>query len=649
MRELARRSGSATNAVPSVVFTSAIGFDDGGAGPDIAPLVDGLTQSSHVLLDHQLYEHDGRLVVNWDGVADLFEPGVFDAMFDAYVSVVRRIAASNITVDEYAWGNSALVELDPASEHVCPRALHAPLFDLEQTRAGSLAVIAADGSLTYAELVGRASRLAGALVRRGVAQGDLVGVRVSRGWRQPVAVLAVLWAGAAYLPLSAEWPTSRCRSLLGRSGTKLILADSGDTEDYGCASVTVDAALAYGEPIAPAPVDPGSTAYVIYTSGSTGEPKGVEVTHGAASNTIDDVNARLQLKAGDRILSVSQLSFDLSVWDLFGAWADGAALVVPSARQDRDPEHWRELVHRHDVTIWNSVPALMSAYERHCVAVGATAQPLRAVMLSGDWIPVDLPKRVRNLVHPDIRVIGLGGATEASIWSVWYDIEAVDPAWRSIPYGTAMKGQGAHVLDDDLGERPDWAVGELYLSGVGLASGYWKDPDRTAERFRQTSRATMYRTGDLARRTGDGTLELIGRIDDQVKINGYRIELGEVEAALRRLSGIEDAVAAVVDDGQSRRLAAWVVLAVDDDNPFRQVDSTDEAQTSATLASAVDAARSASERLPLPAHTFRALRDELEALSLQSMANALLSSGALHPGRDPVTIDDLLAGGRIAR
>jgi non-ribosomal peptide synthetase component F len=206
-------------------------------------------------------------------------------------------------------------------------------------------------------------------------------------------------------------------------------------------------------------------AYVIYTSGSTGAPKGVMIEHRAAANTIVDINQRYGVGPDDRLLALSSLSFDLSVYDIFGVLAAGATIVLPGHGTERDPEHWLELLHREGVTVWNSVPALMGMAVAYGRPLGAT---LRLVMLSGDWIPLALPEQIWALA-PQAKVQSLGGATEASIWSIDYPIECIQSGWSSIPYGRPLANQSFQVLNDRLEPCPEWVAGQLFIGGLGLA------------------------------------------------------------------------------------------------------------------------------------------------------------------------------------
>jgi thioesterase domain-containing protein len=292
------------------------------------------------------------------------------------------------------------------------------------------------------------------------------------------------------------------------------------------------------------------------------------IDHGAVVNTILDVNARFGVIEQDRVLALSSLGFDLSVWDIFGVLAAGGALVIPGPSDRLDPARWATLCRQHGVTLWNTVPKLMEMLVEHLEdsAAQLPAQ-LRVVMMSGDWIPVALPDRIRTASAVAPKIVSFGGATEASIWSICYPIDVVDPAWPSIPYGKAMRNQTMHVLDPALCERESWVRGEIFIGGQGLARGYWREPDKTAARFVAHPGGTgrLYRTGDLGRYLPDGNIELLGREDSEVKVRGYRIELGEIEAVLNGHAAVRTSCITVrnVVGGQAvgadKQIVAYVV------------------------------------------------------------------------------------------
>ena len=218
----------------------------------------------------------------------------------------------------------------------------------------------------------------------------------------------------------------------------------------------------------------------------------------APRKCLADLTERFAIGADDRVLWVSSLAFDLSIFDIFGLLGAGGAVVVPPPRGQRDPRGWMERIHRHSVTIWDSVPALA---ELALTGSGASELlgSLRLVMMSGDWIPVSLPNRLRE-ASPRATIYSLGGATEASIWSIFLPIDQVDPQWTSIPYGTPLRNQTFHVLKPDLTRCPIHACGKLFIGGVGLARDYWRNPDQTRARFihHPTTGQRLYDAGTLA-------------------------------------------------------------------------------------------------------------------------------------------------------
>ena len=571
MRELARRSGPAA-AVAPVVFSTFVGtgFDDN-FGPDwLTGIEYTLAQAPQLSLESLVLEYAGGLNLTWDTVDEAFPEGVLDDMFVAYRDLVIRLAEQ----DE-AWQAPETVTL-PAGQRATrervnqtagpmPAALLHQLGPALAERRGDPAVITGNRVLSYAELDRLACRLGHGLRAEGATVNRLVAVVMDKGWEQVVAALGILYSGAAYLPVDAGLPPDRIRRLLALGEVELVLSQKAvlDRLDWpeNVSVFAVDDLSLWAEydDSPPVPVQTlDDLAYVIFTSGSTGEPKGVMIDHRGAANTTLDINSRFQIGPDDRVLGLSSLSFDLSVWDIFGMLAAGGALVLPEPDAGRDPERWSQLVRQHRVTVWNTVPALMQMYVSYCEAQPALGGivPLRLVMMSGDWIEVSLPDRIRAQQACDIEVISLGGATEASIWSVHHPIGEHDPAWKSVPYGVPLRNQTMHVLDEFGRPRPDWVTGRLFIGGIGLALGYWGDAVKTAQRFIVDARTgeRLYDTGDLARYHPDGTLEFLGRDDGQVKVNGYRIELGEIEHALTEHPAVDRAVA--LADGN--RLLAFV-------------------------------------------------------------------------------------------
>ncbi len=526
-------------------------------------------ETSQTLLDHQFFEPgDGSLYFVWDLIEDCFPAGLIDDMWDAFLRILHSLADvpdswQRVNVDLLG-KSAAACRLLPAAAQELPRTgwLHDALLEHAAASGERAVLIDGRGALSYAQLDEWSGRVASRLRARGIGPGCLVAIAMDRGRELLVATLAVLRSGAAYVPLDPALPTQRLRLILEDCGARLVLTEPHYRSTLSWPAApdvwTVDSPAAgaaawvpCGEPRQAA----GELAYVIYTSGTTGTPKGVMIEHGAAYNSIADVNRRFAVGPCDRILGVSAFSFDLSVYDIFGALHAGACLVYPNAAAALDPQHWLELMERERITIWNSVPALMSLLAEAAQVRGIQLPQLRLVLLSGDRIPLSLPDAVRSIA-PAAAVVSLGGATEASIWSVVYPVGARDPEWTTIPYGEPMSGQFWEVRDRHGQPCPRWVRGELYIGGKGLARGYLGDAARTNERFVSDSGSgeRLYRTGDLGRYTTDGLLEWMGRADFQMKIQGHRVEPAEIEAALSAHPSIASAAVTVSESAGGRRL-----------------------------------------------------------------------------------------------
>ncbi len=306
-------------------------------------------------------------------------------------------------------------------------------------------------------------------------------------------------------------------------------------------------------------------AYVIYTSGSTGTPKGVAVCHKPVINLIEWVNRSFNVGAHDRVLFVTSLCFDLSVYDIFGILASGGSIRVATRSELRNPEGLVNILENEPITFWDSAPAaLMQLVPFLDNSSKKEGTALRLVFQSGDWIPVTLPDIVRE-AFPGAKVIALGGATEATVWSNYYPIEEVDPMWVSIPYGKPIQNALYYILDSNLKPSPIGVTGDLYIGGECLAAGYMNDERLTKDKFitdpfNRHMGGRMYKTGDTARWFEDGNMEFMGRKDFQVKIRGYRIELGEIESQLLKHVEVKEAVAMVRKDAEGNNyICAYVV------------------------------------------------------------------------------------------
>ena len=567
---------AADRPVMPVVFTSGLGLARNLVGYSISEsgweLYHSHLKTPQVWLDHQVYEERGDLAFNWDFVSGVYPPGMVDAMFVRYRARLQQLAD-----DPLAWHAADPVAL-PVAELSARSAFNSSaaalpaglLHEFFVRRADDAperpAIIDGDVCLSYGELMQWAAAIAAMLGEAGVEPGSIVAVGLEKGWRQVAATMGILIAGCAYLPLDSRWPASRIETILHRAGApaRIVGADAG-TAAASVASVVdlpFPSMRSGASAHRPPPGDARGIAYVIFTSGSTGEPKGVAISHRAAVNTLQDVIARFGLDARDRVMALSALNFDLSVYDIFATLGVGATLVFPADRGMPDPAAWSQCIERHGITVWNSVPALLDLEIEYLGQRAAkTLAGLRLIMLSGDWIPLPLAERIRRELASTL-LVALGGATEAAIWSNYFPVDRVAAAWRSVPYGRPLANQQLHILDHRLEPRPIWATGDLYIGGAGLGEGYVNDPERTAAAFihRPGDNERLYRTGDLGRYLPDGNIEFLGRSDFQVKLNGFRIELGEVESALAAQSGVRRAVALLTAPAAGRpRLVGFIV------------------------------------------------------------------------------------------
>ncbi|WP_344515806.1 amino acid adenylation domain-containing protein [Dactylosporangium maewongense] len=422
--------------------------------------------------------------------------------------------------------------------------------------------------MSYRELDARANRLARLLIGRGVHTESVVAVAMRRSADLVAGLLAVLKAGAAYLPVDPDLPAERVSFMVGGAGAVCVLTDAASSGELpaglGVPVVTVD------EPGLPArsdgdigvPVQPAQAAYVIYTSGSTGLPKGVVMSHAGVVNTIRWLLDEYGLTAADRVLHKTPIGFDVSVWELFLPLASGGCVVVARPGGHREPEYLARLIRDQRVTSAEFVPSLLEAF----VAEPAAAEcvSLRQVLSGGEELSATLRDRFFEVL-PAARLHNTYGPTEAAITVT--SAECAPAADSVVPIGRPMANVRAYVVDARLCPVPPGVAGELYLAGVQLARGYVGRAELTAERFvadpfDAEGGGRLYRTGDVVRWSADGELVYLGRTDDQVKIRGFRIEPGEIESVLA--AHPEVALARVIareDTAGDKRLVAYVVPA----------------------------------------------------------------------------------------
>lgn len=426
---------------------------------------------------------------------------------------------------------------------------------------GNTAVTCGPESLSYAELDGRANRLARLLRRRGAGPGQSVGILLERSPDSYVALLAVLKSGAAYVPLDPSFPADRVEFIAGDAGLCALVTTSSmrhRTHGLRCQVLELDEAAAeVASQSAERPevaIDPGSVCYVIYTSGTTGRPKGVAVSHASIVNFLQSVAPIYQVREEDRVYQGLSLAFDFSVEEIWPAWVVGATLVAGPTNERRVGEGLGAFLVEQAITVLCCVPTLLTTIE-------AEVSTLRSLLVSGEACPPDLVKRWSR---PGRRFLNVYGPTESTVSATWGELSPRRP----VTIGRPLPSYRVYILDEDLLPVPEGESGEICIGGPGVAIGYLNRPDLTAEKFVVNPVARdreecprIYRTGDLGRLTPTGEIEFLGRIDTQVKIRGYRIELAEIEEVLREDPAVENAVVVPRQhDGVVQDLVGYVTL-----------------------------------------------------------------------------------------
>ncbi|WP_412543323.1 amino acid adenylation domain-containing protein [Longispora sp. K20-0274] len=422
-------------------------------------------------------------------------------------------------------------------------------------------------TLSYRQLDEAADRLAARLRALGVGPGDLVGLGTGRTVDSPVAILAILRAGAAYVPLDPGYPADRLRMMVADARITALVGDPAHHHGLGADRV-VDPRAALDGPHAGGPVVPASAgvgphdpAYVIYTSGSTGRPKGCVVTHGNVLALLDAALPLFDVDSTDRWSLFHSISFDFSVWELWAAFATGATVVMVPGAAALSGEGLVEFLARERITVLSQVPSVFRSLAVAHRQAGRPPLALRYVVFGGESVDLDAAREFAGDAGP--RMVNMYGITETTVHATFHELT---PADRGSPIGRPLGHLNIELRADDGSPVPPGEPGELWLTGPGVSAGYLHRPDLTAARFPTVDGRRYYRSGDLARQAPDGRLEYLGRTDQQVKLRGFRIELGEIEAVLRAHPQVADAGVAVwTSPAGARFLVGCVAPAVPDD------------------------------------------------------------------------------------
>jgi amino acid adenylation domain-containing protein len=566
-------------------------------GLRVEPIDFGERQAPFELTLETVEAADGQVRAHFRYASHLFDRERIERMAGHYLALLEAL----VTHPQQAVGEVPLLtphelaQLDTWAQHTQFRSddlIHRRFESQAARQPAAVALVLGDQTLSYGALNRRANRLAHQLIARGVRPEDRVGLSAERAFDMVVGMLAILKAGASYVPLDPAYPAERLAYMVQDSGVALVLTDAPGVDDVlrtdpgagsqGVPTLSIrQAAVADGHDFDPKVLTSAdSLAYVIYTSGSTGRPKGAQLTHRNVVRLLDASADHFHFGVDDVWTLFHSYAFDFSVWELFGALCSGGRVVIVPHLVSRSPDEFLALLCEQRVTVLNQTPSAFKQLMQVAVARQATAPTapgaapttaktttlaLRLVIFGGEALePRSLQPWADRFGLDRPALINMYGITETTVHVTWHRLRAADLAVGGSPIGQALPDLGLRILDSDLQPVPIGVPGELHVFGDGLARGYLNRPALTAERFiadpTRTDGGRLYRTGDLACWRSDGGIDYLGRIDEQVKLRGFRIELGEIEARLLAQPGVRQAAVVVDQAPAGPRLVAFVTV-----------------------------------------------------------------------------------------
>lgn len=559
------RDSSRVPLVP-VVFNSDMGMDE---GISFYGLVHELSAAPRKFENFELFinvnDIGAGLNMDWSYNAGLFNEAGIAAMMNGYESLLRMVTADTAAQVDSVTEPAVIPERvmkanDTAVDYPKDTPLHQLMSQTATRYPDNIAVKFGGHTLTYRELEAASNQLA-ALLSEYIQPGDLVALAVGRSAEMLIALLAILKAGAAYLPVDPEYPVERVKYILQDASAKLLVVPAAYEGHFNTTAKVLlledalEASKSFPATAINASVKGGSLAYVLYTSGSTGHPKGVQITQANLVNFLTSMQREPGITAADKLLAVTTISFDIAGLELFLPLVTGACVVIAGADDAKDGHALLQLIGQENITIMQATPYTW----KMMLEAGWKNKLSLKILCGGEALPRDLALK---LLEKCSQLWNMYGPTETTVWSSLKQIHAGDAV---ISIGKPIANTQLYILDDDLKPVAAGDTGEIYIGGDGVAPGYLNRPELTAERFIGNpfsidQHHKLYRTGDLGRYLDNGEIQCLGRTDHQVKIRGYRIETGEVAFNINRLKNIQDSVvAARTDPSGNTHLVAYVI------------------------------------------------------------------------------------------
>ncbi len=559
LKEIAKVSGSIENNYVPIVFTSLMEVHNEYSLKKFKKKY-VQTHTSQIWIDSVVMQCNNEVQFNWDCVLDIFEGELLDSMLDTFIITLKELINN-----EESWTRKNELYIKEEYKKVIEEAnntKHSIKYEkfvdlLENSRMVNekkIAISTINKSYTYEELFNTVKGIANLLSECGIKKNDNVSILMDKKMEQIASILGVIYCGATYIPITTDASKERLKHCISETESKLLIVDNNTSklfniDDIKCKIINIDnykfdKDYSFFKPIG---ADLEDNMVIIYTSGSTGMPKGVMVTQRGLINCIKYTNETFNVNKEDKILSLTNYSHDMSVYDILGILSAGGEIVLPEAERVKDPEHWLELIEKHGVTLWNTVPAMMEMMlEIMDMKNEGDISSIRVTIFGGDVLKPAMVKKLRERIK-NAKIMNVGGPSETTIWNINHEVTIEDEGKTRIPYGKPIWNTKYFILNENLEICPKGVIGTMFVEGDGVSKGYINNKEKTSQVFitNPYTGNVMYNTGDLGLYLQDGSIDFIGRKDFQVKINGKRIELGEIEYYADLFEGIESAIAKI--------------------------------------------------------------------------------------------------------